>query len=304
MVASNIRLPNIRRMFVPDPGYTIVDADLSGADAQVVAWEADDEDLKTAFRAGIKIHVHNCRTMWPHQHKDMTDDEIKSESPFYRKAKAGCHAVNYGASENALVHRSGWERKFAQEFIERWFAAHPNIKKWHKRYQDYLYGSRCWNCDNVGGIVIGRPCPKCGSHLGRTIKNKFNFRNMFFKRIDGSIFGEAYAWTPQSTVAFCTELGWTSIAEGPNYWLQLGHSVHQIEEWKRHLCDPHSYERWHNVVQFLIQVHDSIVFQVPHAYEDDIPEIVKSLQVRIPYKDELIIPMGWKASRKSWGDCG
>ena len=53
MVAQNIILPNIRKFIVPDPGYLIVDADLSGADAQVVAWEADDADLKEAFRDGV-----------------------------------------------------------------------------------------------------------------------------------------------------------------------------------------------------------------------------------------------------------
>src|SRR6516225_7674462 len=53
------RLPNIRKMFVPDPGKVIVDADLAGADAQVVAWRADDPKLKAAFRAGKSVHLMN-----------------------------------------------------------------------------------------------------------------------------------------------------------------------------------------------------------------------------------------------------
>ena len=110
MVAKNIRLPNIRKMFVPDKGHTIVDADLSGADAQVVAWEAGDEDLKAAFRSGIKIHVHNARTMFD-QCANMTDEEIK-ESPLYRDIKMGCHACNYGGTVPALVSQIGWDKKF------------------------------------------------------------------------------------------------------------------------------------------------------------------------------------------------
>ena len=46
MVAQSIPLPNIRKIFIPDPVYILIDSDLAGADAQVVAWEADDEDLK------------------------------------------------------------------------------------------------------------------------------------------------------------------------------------------------------------------------------------------------------------------
>ena len=43
MVASTIALPNVKKMFIPDEGYTIIDADLKKADLQIVAWEAGDE---------------------------------------------------------------------------------------------------------------------------------------------------------------------------------------------------------------------------------------------------------------------
>src|SRR6516164_6909165 len=55
----DFRLPNIRKMFIPDPGKVIVDADLAGADAQVVAWEADDAKLKATFKAGQSVHLMN-----------------------------------------------------------------------------------------------------------------------------------------------------------------------------------------------------------------------------------------------------
>lgn len=56
-------LPNVRKLFIPDPGYTIYEADLRGADAMVVAWEADDEDLKDAFRRGLDVHAKNAEDM-------------------------------------------------------------------------------------------------------------------------------------------------------------------------------------------------------------------------------------------------
>lgn len=300
-----IRLPNIRRMFVPDPGYVIVDADLSGADAQIVAWEAGDEDLKQAFRSGAKIHVHNARAMADLFEDDvasMTDAEIKSHPTIYRAVKAGCHALNYGASIFALMHNVGWTKSFAEEFAARWFHAHPPIKDWHHRFDAYLHGTRCWNCDEWENLVVGQPCPECGARLGRTVKNAFGFRRIYFDRVDG-LLPEALAWTPQSSVAFCTELGWTSIAYGSQYTCQLGHGELVTSSWREWVVNPNAYDKWHNIVQFLVQVHDSIVFQVPYAYEDDIPEIVNDMLVRVPYDDPLIIPMGWKASRKSWGDC-
>ena len=43
---THFRLPQIRKFFVPDPGKILFDVDLAGADAQIVAWEANDEPLR------------------------------------------------------------------------------------------------------------------------------------------------------------------------------------------------------------------------------------------------------------------
>ena len=51
-----VAFPNIKRLFIPDPGYEIADADLSGADAAVVAHETNEEELIDAITRGIKLH--------------------------------------------------------------------------------------------------------------------------------------------------------------------------------------------------------------------------------------------------------
>lgn len=307
MVASTIRLPNIRRMIVPDRGHVLVDADLSGADAQVVAWEAGDESLKTAFREGLKIHIFNARSVWPDETANMTDGEIKatgSNGGIYYQIKRAVHGTNYGASYNAIMAAVGWKRRQAEEFIERWFYLHPEIKEWHERYERYLNGTQCWNCSEMVE-ELGKPiCQHCGVILGRTVKNAFGFRRTYFDRLDQTVRNQALAWTPQSTVAFCTELGWTTIAESPEITMLTGLGETQTYDLRKYLVDPNSYSKWHNVITFLIQVHDSIVFQVPFEYEKDIPEIVNSMRVVVPYADPLIIPMEYKSSRVSWGDCG
>lgn len=306
MVASNIRLPNIRRMFAPDLGYTICDADLAGADAQVVAWEAGDEKLKDAFRKGLKIHIVNARDVWPDETRDMDNDELKatgSSGGMYYQIKRAVHGTNYYASPQSLVHTLGWPLKQAQQFQERWFWLHPEIKEWHERYERYLWGTQCWNCDNIE-IDMGKPrCKECDVSLGRTVKNAFGFRRMYFERVDSNMLKAALAWTPQSTVAFCTELGWTYMAEGPESELLTGLGELTRLDFSKHIVNPESYDKWHAIVEFLLQVHDSIVFQVPTTYERRLPEIVDDLQVRVPYPDPLIIPMGYGHSRTSWGDC-
>lgn len=181
MVAKTIPLPNVRKLFIPDPGYMIGDADLAGADAQVVAWEANDEKLKAAFRAGLKIHAVNAKDMFG----AAAGPDGKRE-PFYLMAKKGCHATNYGASAYTVAASLGISRHEAEVFQHRWLVEkHPEIKDWHNRIEHQLQTSR-------------------------SVANKFGARRFYFERVEG-ILPEALAWIPQSTVAMIVDKGLLNI---------------------------------------------------------------------------------------------
>ncbi len=163
-------LPNIRKLFIPDPNYIIWEADLAGADAQVVAWEAEDDDLKAAFRAGIKIHAHNAKMIYG---GDAGPDGKRM--PYYKKAKMGVHLTNYGGKPRTLSKSLGMLMHEAELFQRRWFQMHPNILEWHRRIENQL-------------------------RTTRQVENKFGYRRFYYDRIDG-LLPEALAWIPQSTVA-------------------------------------------------------------------------------------------------------
>jgi len=126
MVASTVELPNLRRMFLPDPGYIIIDADLQRADAQVVAWDADDEELKDIFRSGLNIHEENAKAI----------------GCTYQQAKQGVHAVNYGVSARTLSTYIGGTTQQAQQFINSWLGTHPKIPIWQSRIKFDLETTR------------------------------------------------------------------------------------------------------------------------------------------------------------------
>ncbi len=178
MVAQTIALPNIRKFFVPDKGYLLVDADLVGADAQVVAWEANDEDLKAAFRAGLKIHIKNVRDLQPDETKQLSDAQLKAtDRPggLYHNAKRRIHGTNYGAGARTLAVKLRTAIALEERFQSAWFTLHPGIKRWHERTEHDLFTTR-------------------------TIYNKFGYRIIYFDRVEG-LLPQALAWPPQSTVA-------------------------------------------------------------------------------------------------------
>lgn len=94
--------PNVRRLFIPDPGMTLFDVDLAGADAQVVAWEAEDEELKAIFRSGQKIHAINAKALYG---ADAGPDG--KQQPYYGKAKMGCHLCL--ADDHEVLTADGWQ---------------------------------------------------------------------------------------------------------------------------------------------------------------------------------------------------
>lgn len=226
-------LPAVRKIFVPDEGYTLIDMDLDRADAQVVAWEANDETLKQMFREGIDIHSENAKV-------------IKSTR---QMAKTFVHATNYVGSARTVASHCGILVKEAEEGQRRWFEAHPGIKDWHKRTAVQLRST---------GII----------------ENKFGFKINFFDRPD-SILPEAVAWIPQSTVALVINKALLNI--------------------HRNLSP---------TVQPLLQVHDSLVMQTPTALTQSLlPKIREQSLITVPYPDPLVIPVGFKTSEVSWGDC-
>ena len=177
-------LPNVRKLFIPDNGYEIADVDLAGADAQVVAWEANDEKLKNVFRQGLKIHAVNARDIFG----DLAGPD-GLQMPYYHRAKTGVHLTNYGGSARTCAGALGipiWE---AQRFQDRWFTLHPEIEEWHADVEHLL-------------------------QTKRQVTNRFKYRRFYFERVEG-LLPEALAWVPQSTVACVCNRALVQIDEDP-----------------------------------------------------------------------------------------
>lgn len=195
--SSTMTMPNIRRLFVPDPNFLFAEVDLAGADAQVVAWEANDDVLKEIFRKRLKLHAENAKMLYG---GDAGADGRRE--PYYTRAKQGCHAFNYGSSARTVAQEIGVPVHEAERFKNRWFGIHPAIPEWHRR---------------VEADLIAR----------REVRNKFGYRRFFLDRIQ-SILPEALAWVPQSTVAIVTNKGLVNI--GKHFKPEIVHVSLQVHD--------------------------------------------------------------------------
>lgn len=241
---DGLELPNIRKLFIPDQGMTVFDIDLDSADLRIVTWESDCAWMKEQFAAGRKPYVEIMKEY--HHDQSMSKNSHPRE---YAVFKSLCHGTNYLGTPDGIAPRIGL-LVHETERIQRWyFGLCPEIARWQ---------------ENIKKQVSGR----------RYVENAFGYRNYFFDRIEGTIFNQAVAWIPQSTVACLINRAWTAIEDN-------------MPE-----------------AEILIQVHDSLVGQVPtHRKQELLPRIAELATVSIPYADPLLIPVGFVSSEKSWGDC-
>ena len=240
-------IPNVRRLIVPDFDCEIASIDLSGADAQAIAWEAGDEKLKAMFRAGVKLHAENAKMIFPDQCK------TGYEQPYYDQTRTGVHLVNFCGQDKTLAAALGSSIEVARRFRNKWFKLHPEIPAFHEKIEDQLMRTR-------------------------TVWNRFGYKRFFFERVS-EILPEAIAWMCQSNTA-CV----------------ANHALVAAEEQVEMMNDLH--------IEFLLQVHDELVFQYPSSYRNQVLRALKPIvHIPVPFEDPLTIPWGLKVSTKSWGDC-
>lgn len=182
---SDLILPNVRKLYIPDEGYEMFDTDLSKADLRVVAWESDCKEMKAMLAEGRDPYIEAAREF----HKDNSISKKLpngNDDPRYKKFKAFAHGTHYLQSPHGLAQRQAMT-VYAAEKLQKWyFGRYPEIKKWQEEFKQQVYKRRY-------------------------VENKFGHRRYYFDRIGDDTCREAIAWVPQSTVAIYINQVWKRI---------------------------------------------------------------------------------------------
>ena len=112
----------IRRAFIARPGWLLVDADYSQIELRILAHLSGDENMIDAFVKGQDIHARTAAEVY--------GVPLEAVTPQMRSAsKAVNFGIVYGISDFGLARNIGVSRKEAAEFIERYFARYPGVKR-------------------------------------------------------------------------------------------------------------------------------------------------------------------------------
>lgn len=182
---SELQLPNVKKLFVPDVGQTMFDLDLSKADLRIVVWEADETEMKAMLREGKDPYVEIAREFY----RDPTIAKLRSDgsvNPKYDTFKRFAHGTHYLGSARGIAERIGITVHEAERTQRWYFAKFPRIKVWQDR-------------------TIATMKAK---HF---VQNIFGYRRYEFDRITDDALREAMAWIPQSTIGLLINKIWQNL---------------------------------------------------------------------------------------------
>lgn len=116
----------IRKVFVPKPGYRLMDADYSQIELRVLAHMSGDEQLIEAYRMEQDIHRITAAKVFHTPFEEVTDLQR-------RNAKAVNFGIVYGISSFGLSQDLSISRQEASEYINQYFSTYPKVKEFLDR---------------------------------------------------------------------------------------------------------------------------------------------------------------------------
>lgn len=255
----------IKKMFIADPGYKLINVDLEQADARNVGamtWnifpQFGDANRFLDFAESGDLHTAVCQMCWSElpwtsdrkENRAIADQKAYREKSYRDLAKILGHGTNFNGQPGAMAIYTKVAQHFIQDFQDRYFGAFPEVKKRIEWVSEQL-------------------------HDKGYLTTLFGRRRFFLGRAaDKSTLNAACAFDPQSMTA----------DEINNVMIRVYTIV------KRRFPE----------LQLLIQVHDSLLMQYPeHLEEEIIPWIKEAFRVVITLRGgrQFFVPsevqVGW-----------
>lgn len=177
---DGLELPNVRALFLPDPGMTIFDTDLDSADLRIVCKEAGITEMQAMLDEGKKVYVEVAKEFY-------RDPTITKNHPKYSTFKSLCHGTHYLGTARGLAGRLGLLVREIERIQNWYYGKFPELKIYQDAMKEQL-------------------------RRFHYVQNAFGYRRYYMDRIDDDVFRQAAAWIPQSSVAIYINHVWARFA--------------------------------------------------------------------------------------------
>lgn len=110
----------MRRYFIADEGYTLIDADYSQIELRLLAHISDDYNMKESFISGADIHRKTASAVFGVPEESVNDEMRK-------RAKAVNFGIVYGISGFSLAKDIGTTTQEASKYIKNYLLNYPSV---------------------------------------------------------------------------------------------------------------------------------------------------------------------------------
>lgn len=189
---QNIPRGSFRRLYISDPGKTLIISDLKQAEYMVFVWDAPVHQLIHEYTTNPHFDVHRMNASLIYQ---IPEAGVSKEQRY--TAKQGVYAGNYKIGALKMSRMYDMEFRQAKLILERYRAVRPELTLWWSKIEEQIKTTR-------------------------TLTNPLGRQRIFFGRIDHELFRKAYNHYCQSTVAdIINEAVVTLDAQGIEILLQV-----------------------------------------------------------------------------------
>lgn len=115
----------LRRYFIADPGYVLVDADYSQIELRLLAEISGDPVMRQAFLDGTDVHTSTAAQVF-HVAPELVTSEMR------RQAKAVNFGIVYGIGDFSLAEDLHVSRKTAREYIDSYLSTYVKVDAYLK----------------------------------------------------------------------------------------------------------------------------------------------------------------------------
>lgn len=152
---------DIKKMFIPPPGYVLLEVDYGQAELRIIAERAKDKVMIDIFKRGYNIHVATaCKINGALDRYEeikkiikvgdnMSGEELakpkNKEILFWLKQKKRGKTINfaivYGQTEKKLAIELECSEADAKQVIADWFNAYKGVKRWMKEMKKFVHAN-------------------------------------------------------------------------------------------------------------------------------------------------------------------
>lgn len=124
----------VRWLFKPAPGYVLLSSDYSQIEPRILAYRSEDPFMLDAYNSGKDLYALMASGVYSVPYEQCLESYVENGEEIGKERRGSMKSVllglMYGRQAASIGEQIGLNKREAERFVQRFFEAYPNIKKY------------------------------------------------------------------------------------------------------------------------------------------------------------------------------